>query len=551
VETRRAFRNGRYGAAIVAGLLLAAAFPNGNVAGFAWVAPGLVLFTAAGLKGGGAFRVGYVAGLASYLASLYWLLLIPVTGGLVFAKALGWIALSAYLALYPATWVWLCWKMFPVKWEEPFSVKLWAEKFLAAGWSRRLAWTLSGAALWVALEMTVARLLGGFPWLLLGDSQYRIVPVIQIASVTGVYGVSFLLVWFSLSLMSAMVSLARGGAGRAMLFAEIILPMLAAAVIFACGYAKVLKPEPKGRELKVALVQPSIPQTVKWDENENARSFAGVIKLSEGALTNKPDLLIWPESAVPRMVKWDEETHEAVCGLARSNHVWMIIGSDDFEPHPGAKTFKDGDYYNSSFLVSPDGKLAASYRKRRLVIFGEYVPLVKWLPFLKYLTPIEGGFVPGERAVSFDMPNLKAKASVLICYEDVFPHSPAKESGDDPDFVVNLTNDGWFGEGAEQWQHAAAGVFRAVENGLPLVRCCNNGLTCWIDPQGRMRQIFVGAKNGIYGPGFLIAHIPILPSGQKNAPTFYHLHGDWFGWACMGWAVLQFAIRRKTFYRAA
>ncbi len=552
----------RYGAAIVAGLLLAAAFPNFfsksvGVAGFAWIAPGLILFSALGLNGKKAFRVGYIAGLAYYIASLYWLLLIPVPWTWAWSKALGLVALSAYLALYPATWVWLCWKCYPAKWEGPFSLKSWSHQFLSVSWSRRMVWTLSGAALWVALEMVVARLLGGFPWNLLGESQYRILPVIQIASVTGIYGVSFLAVWFSMSLMSALVLLTRPGAARSMLFAEIIVPMLVAAIVFAAGYAKILQPRENSRELTVALVQPSIPQSVIWDENESDYRFQQLIKLSEQALTNKPDLLIWPESAVPRMLRWNKEISDAVLGLARSNKVWMIVGSDDFEPRPGAKTFRDGEYFNSSFLVSPEGEPAATYKKRKLVIFGEYVPLVKYLPFLKYLTPIgESGFSAGAHPVSFDMrlqpgPTtwVNVKASVLICFEDVFPQVAREYVWDDTDFLVNLTNDGWFGEGAAQWQHAAAGAFRAVENGVPLVRCTNTGLTCWVDAEGRERDIFRSDTNGVYGQGFEIVKIPLGATAAKRPPTFYRLHGDWFGWACVAWVTLRLMILSRFWPR--
>jgi apolipoprotein N-acyltransferase len=539
--------------AFLAGLLLAAAFPNLNVAGMAWIAPGLILFVAAGLSGKQAFRVGYVAGLAHYLASLYWLLLIPVPLVWAWSKVLGWLALAAYLALYPATWVWLCWKLFPAKWDGPFSLKGWLERYLSVSWPQRLMWSLSAAGLWVALEMTVARFLGGFPWNLLGESQYKIVPLIQIASVTGIYGVSFLSVWFAVSLVSALVLLVRPGTSRTMLFAEIILPMFAAALVFAAGYEKILQPQPAGRELKVVFVQPSIPQTVKWDESENEYQFNQVIKLSRQALTNKPDLLIWPESAVPRMLQWDKETFDAITGLARSNHVWMIIGSDDFAPNPGAKTYKDGEYYNSSFLISPEGKVMASYKKRKLVIFGEYVPLVKYLPFLKYLTPVGEngeGFSAGDSAVSFKMDNVNLSASVLICYEDVFPQLSRKDSRLDPDFLVNITNDGWFGEGAEQWQHAAAGVFRAVESGMPLLRCCNNGLTCWIDAEGRIRQIFRSDSHGVYGPGYMIATVPFGASDANNATTFYRLHGDCFGWGCVVWVILRLLSLARPWRKA-
>jgi apolipoprotein N-acyltransferase len=122
---------------------------------------------------------------------------------------------------------------------------------------------------------------------------------------------------------------------------------------------------------------------------------------------------------------------------------------------------------------------------------------------------------------------------VLICYEDVFPQLGRDSVGPDTDFLVNLTNDGWFGEGAAQWQHAATAVFRAVENRVPLVRCTNTGLTCWMDAWGRMRDIFHDAKGSVYGEGFLTVQIPLLSPAERGGPTFYNQHGDWFGWSCM------------------
>jgi apolipoprotein N-acyltransferase len=124
------------------------------------------------------------------------------------------------------------------------------------------------------------------------------------------------------------------------------------------------------------------------------------------------------------------------------------------------------------------------------------------------------------------------KTATLICFEDVFPHLVREYANSDTDFLVNLTNDGWFGEGAEQWQHAGSAAFRAVENGLPLLRCCNNGLTCWIDSRGRLQQVFRDKSGSIYGPGVMTAQIPLLPPGETRPRTFYNQHGDWFGWLC-------------------
>ncbi len=526
----------RWLTAIGAGLLLAVSFPKFGLAGAAWLAPGLLLFTTLGQGGGRAFRLGYVAGLAQYLASLYWLLNIPVSVAPIF----GWLALSAYLALYPALWVWLCWKIFPTR---PLPAEL--SPILTLNWFQRAGWLLACAALWVALEMVLGRFLTGYPWLFLGMSQYKILPLIQIASVTGIYGVSFLVAWFSVSLASAGIALLARSTKRWDFAADLRLPLLVVAAVVIFGVFKFANwPVPQQRELKVALVQPSIPQTMIWDSKDNTNRFNQLLRLSELALATRPDLLIWPEAAVPEMLRYDEPTLAAVTKLAREHQVWMIVGSDDAEPSKDPATPKGTDYFNSSFLVSPTGQLVAKYDKRRLVIFGEYVPLARWLPFLKYFTPIQGGFTAGDKPVFFEMPALRAKVSVLICIEDAFPHLAREYVRDDTDFLVNLTNDGWFGEGAAQWQHAANAVFRAVENDVPLVRCTNNGLTCWIDRFGVMREVYFGDSPDIYAAGFKTAKIPLLSTKERRAPTFYNRHGDWFGWGCVGVAAILLARRR-------
>jgi apolipoprotein N-acyltransferase len=391
--------------------------------------------------------------------------------------------------------------------------------------------------------MILARIFGGFAWDLLGVSQFRMTPLIQISAVTGVYGVSFLSVWVSLSLVSAGVMVIQRPTSRSVWLAEIFIPVLAVAVLFNLGLGHLRSREPAGRTLRVTLVQPSIPQNLIWEASNDALRFGELIRLSELALTNQTDVLIWPEAAVPKMLRYDKETFQAITDLARRHHVWMIVGSDDAEPRPKSKNLDGADFFNSSFLISPDGELVQRYLKRDLVMFGEYVPLHEWLPFLKYLTPIEGGFTPGKRAVPFDLETLHTATQVLICFEDTFPQLAREKLGTNIDFLVNITNDGWFGEGAAQWQQAATGLFRAVENHLPLIRCSNNGLTCWVDARGFLREVFTDPSGSIYGKGFLTVEIPLPPEGTSHKPTFNTRHGDWFGWSCTGIAAVMLVQR--------
>jgi apolipoprotein N-acyltransferase len=622
--------------AIGAGLLLTAAFPKISIAGFAWVAPALMIAAAYGKRGGDAFRVGYVAGLAHFLSSLYWLLLIPVTG----YPILGWVALGAYVALFPASWVWLVatWRTHAL---HPFS-SLSSPKEERVGvrrpflqdqihsprpsprsggeresgqcqtapvancesWSSRTLWSLGGAAVWVALEMVRGRLFSGFPWNPLGASQYQLVPLIQIASVTGVYGVSFLVVWISLSLFSAGRIIFRRPTLRMAWQGEIILPLVTVVALFVFGFARINEQNPSGATLRITLVQPSIPQTLIWNSSEDDKRFQQLLELSQQALNStgltnhepllgapasrrpagsqkpelagetpalpgtmqgrtgksKTDLLIWPESAVPSL---NETNYMAITNLIRAHHVWLIFNAEDSVWRPEAKNRDDFDVFNAAFLVNPEGRFAAVYHKQKLVVFGEYIPLVRWLPFIKWFTPITGSFASGERPVPFelerrpparpesnaDFPNAgsetgapnRVKTSTLICFEDMFPELAREYVEDDTDFLVNLTNDGWFGDSAEQWQHMAGGVFRAVENGVPLVRCCNNGVTCWIDATGRVREILKDQAGSVYGIGAMTIDVPL----QKHAPTFYNRHGDRFGWGCV---ILAAALLLKRIF---
>lgn len=533
----------RYFLALLAGLMLAMSFPKISVAGFAWIAPGLILFCGAGKTSRQQFWIGYVAGAAHFLASLYWLLFIPFPGGAI----AGWLALSAYLSLYTATWVWLCWKIFskfilPTENPQSSTSLSFGKKFLQTTWKQRAIWSLSCAVIWVALEMTMARLFSGFPWNFLGITQYKIVPLIQIASFTGVYGVSFLLVWFAVSLCCAGMLLVQKPQPARAWSAEILLPALAVALSFSFGFSRITQPNPAQPKIKVALVQPSIPQTLIFDPSQDEVRFSKIMRLSEKALEEKPDVLIWPESSIPPLT---EENLEAIRSMIRGNGVWMILGGDDAAIRETGNGNWETNYFNSAFLFSPDGNAVATYHKRRLVIFGEYVPLEKWLPFMKWLTPIGGSFTSGAGPVAFEMPPLHAKTSTLICFEDAFPHYAREHVDTDTDFLLNLTNDGWFGKSSAQWQQAANAIFRAVENGVPMVRCTNNGLTCWADKCGRLQQIFGSESGDVYGAGFLIAEIPLLAPGENHAPTFYNQHGDWFGWSCVAAAIVLLLLSVK------
>ena len=544
--------------AVVAGLLLAAAFPKLGIAGLAWVAPGLLLFSAAGQPAKVAFRLGWLGGFAFHLAALHWLLSIPVTG----FPILGWLALSAYAAVYPGLWLWLCWRLAPLPAASSRRPDA-TDREEVATYGQRTAWALKCAVLWVALETILGCVLTGFPWLALGVSQHKLVPLIQVASVAGVAGVSFLVVWFAVTAAGDMAGLLRQRGGFWKRRLACLLPLFVAVVAAGWGLSRfafsLQRMTPYGQHsVTLALVQPSIPQTMIWNPAEKTNRFAKLMQLSELALATKPDVLVWPEAALPEL---NDESFRAITNLVAMHKVWMIFGADDYELKPGAardsNQSSDYQFFNSAFLLSPEAKVVSSYRKRRLVLFGEYIPLVDWLPFLKWFTPIQSGFTAGKEPVAFALGASRRKddradhlqsptlrAGMLICFEDAMA-ATARESAADADFLLNLTNDGWFGEGAQQFQHAAHSVLRAVENGRPVVRCTNNGLTCWVDEMGFMHDLGVGDAD-VYGTGFRVVKLSV-PSPGSRQPTFYQRHGDWFGWGCvfvaLGLGLLQFRQR--------
>jgi len=373
--------------------------------------------------------------------------------------------------------------------------------------------------------MLQARLLGGYPWNFLGVSQFENFAIIQIASLTGVYGVSFLVVWASVSLLFAVLQIHRSPANPWSWVADVALPLQAIALVCGWGVFRVVKVPSAANKLTIALVQPSIPQQLIWQDGTADERLAKILKLSRLALATKPDLLLWPEACASISAeRWPD-----VFGMVKSSGVPLLFGTDDVERVRGTDEVR---FYNSAAFLTPKDLQLRSYRKRRLVMFGEYIPFEKALPFMKYLSPIGGSFTAGIEPLQFPMQESGYTIAPLICFEDSFPHGVREHVTSGTDLLVNLTNDGWFGAGSEQWQHAANAVFRAVENGVPLVRCANNGLTCWIDSLGRVRQFYGQESGDIYGAGFVSFDVPL---GQLHGQTFYNRHGDLFGWACLGW----------------
>ena len=540
----------RYPLAVMAGLAGALAHPTPGWAGLAWVAPALLWFGACGLRGAEGCRYGYIAGLVHFLVLLRWMRHIPLPIG---AEA-GWWALSAYCALFPALWIRLgllleggdSREAAPEDSDPPVgSGSAWlagARAYAQRPWAVRASRLMTLALAWVALEYLRSHLLTGFPWAPLGVSQWRQLPLIQLASVTGVYGVSFVVCWSSLALGGAFLSMGLRPESRWSWTAEARLPLMVTLLVMGWGFWEImgyrrLERQADPKTVRLALVQPSVPQTLQWDPDEQGRTFTKIEDLSRQAMALEPAVLVWPEGTFGL----SETNYARMVALIGKDGPDWILGADDAVAREGegAAGARPGlARYNAAFLRRGDGSMPPAYWKRRLVPFGEYVPLARWLPFLKWVTPIGDGFESGDRPWTFRLSG-GATAAPVICFEDVFPHGIRDHVGPEVDFILGITNDGWFAESAAQWQHTASAVFRAVENGVALVRVCNNGITGWWDACGTPRDVLGEATGNVYAPGVLLASVPV---GLPRTETPYHRYGDRFAQASLAlvaWRLLR------------
>ena len=488
-----------YGLAAMSGVLLAISFPLPGLAIVAWGAL-LPLLVAVGQKPArDAFRLGYCAGFVSFVAILYWLNIVMTTYGklpLPVSLVLT-LVLSSYLALFIGV---------------PFYLGRRAQE---AG----IPLSVSLPLLWVAGELLRSFLLTGFPWASLGYTQYRTLPLIQIADLTGVYGLSFLIVLGNVALLRLAVWV-RARNGVSFPFRETAILLLLLAMTVGYGFFRLNQPE-EGKKVRVALAQGNIPPDVKWDPAFQETTVATYERLSRQVLAGSIDLLVWPESALPFFYQTEEQYAARVQRLARELQCSLVVGSPAFR--------RDGDslrYMNSAFLLGPTGETLGRGDKYHLVPFGEYVPLAKLFPFVHKLVVGIGDFSPGEAITPLAAPF--GKLGVLICYEGIFPEISREFARKGAQLLVIVTNDAWYGRSSAPYQHFSMAVFRAVENRVPLVRAANTGITALIDSRGHIQGM-----TGLFREALLTGEVRL-----GNGNTLYSRIGDLFAWLCLLGGVL-------------
>ena len=503
-----------YALAAASGVLLALSFPKFGHPAFGWIAltPLLVALSRGGALSR-AFRLGVTAGVIYFAGTLYWITRVMAMYGhlQLWVAVLVNAALIAYLALFPAL----------------FAVVM--RRLIAAHGAPALT---AAPLVWVATELGRTYLLTGFPWVLLGYSQASVLPIAQLASIFGVYGVSALVA--GVSAAAAVVATTRDPGIRIRAIGGIAIPLVAVAV---WGSLRVADGEwtRAGQPIRVGLIQGNVEQSEKWELERSRAIFDDYLRLTRQAIAAGSELVIWPESSTPFLFEEDVPAADRVRAIARQARVPILLGSDHIEWRVENNRRIPDKFFNSAFLVRPDGTTAGVYRKMHLVPFGEYVPLKRLLFFAGPLVEQVGPFSAGDEATL--LPVAGHLISTSICYEVVYPNLVRQFVRGGSELLTTITNDAWFGPTSAPYQHFAQASMRAIEEGRYLVRSANTGVSGIVDPYGRVIE-----QSAVYQQLVVVGEARFL-----NGSTFYARHGDVFAYASVLLTVaLLFMSRRRV-----
>jgi len=470
-----------------------------------------LLVALADTSGWRAARLGYVTGAVSSVGLLYWTALVVVQyGGLALPVGIAiMVALCLAFSVFHALFGWSLGRV--------------VARFGPEG-------LLAAPVLWTALEYARRHTFFGFPWVLLGYSQQQLLPFAQLATITAVYGVSFLVCAVSSLLAYAAVTPSAPRRRAALAGVAVLL-----AGAWGWGSWQMRQPLRETGRVMVGLVQGGVRQADKWLP-ENAWANVGRhLQLTEQAAAQGARLVVWPESAVPFLFDEDPGVAALLKETAVRRRVYLLFGNDDRERSADGR----GRIYVGAKLLDPSGALVARYRKMQLVPFGEYVPLQPLFTlggrFAAKLVQEVSDFSPGSEATTGVVDGHRVGG--YICYEAIFPDVVRRFAAGGAELLVNITNDAWYGTTSAPHQHLAMAAFRAIENRRYMVRAANTGITAIVDPWGR-----VSDPTRLFDTTVLVREVPFVAE-----TTFYTRHGDLFAQACVALALaLVLAAARRA-----
>jgi len=539
-------------AAIASGMLGTGCFAPFNQGWLCWFAL-IPLLAAIWFSGENSKRrwlrdllLGYVAGVVFFTGTFGWL------GSLGTLFEDFWLhglplLLSLYLAMNFAFWGWFCGLVRPSPTKMEPTKDKWNQMLERAGKPATAmpasSWLRSTNNLWRAFLLASAWsthewirgwLFGGFGWNGLGVALWAKWPLIQIAEFTGVTGLSFVIAFVNVIAVTIPVRLfLEARTHRMRPHWDINFTMLGVVGLLVFGW-QVARNPPQTKPLRVVAVQANVPQKQKFDPQFAAQIFSRFTRLSAIPLQVEPppDLLIWPESAMPGPVLEDEETHRFVMDFSASTKTDLLLGTIDVE---------NGYDYNAAALVSDAGQHVQIYRKLHLVPFGEYIPLRHSFPLFAAVAGhwVPGDFETGQDHTVFRLTNSDVQVAPLICFEDTIGELTRKFVLRGANLLANVTNDGWFLHSAGSQQHLANAIFRCVETRRPMVRAANTGVTCFVNEFGRVTQLLQDETGGTFTEGVL--------AGEVNVPTerdltFYVRYGEVFAELCASVTLIAIIV---------
>ncbi len=497
--------------ALLSGILLVPAFPPFDFYPLAWVAliPLLMALLDKGIKA--SFVLGMLTGLLYFGGTVYWTFNPMYFFGNI--PAIPSFFLVIALCLYLAGYVGI-FSMF-------FSFLSGRSRFPAL---------LLVPVIWVTLEYLRTYAFTGFPWAVLGYSQYKFLTLIQISDITGIYGISFIVAAVNGAIFDVTAYWPKR-LSKMPLFERwpmtVGLSALVLVFILSMFYGTWrLKTREDGKQVRASVIQGNFEQEKKWDANFKSEIINTYKELSLKASEESPYIIVWPESSVPFIFDNDNLLSRELIDFQKTLDSYLLFGSVTL------KGIKDNKYElaNSTILLSPDAEVLSLYDKMHLVPFGEYVPLKSVFPFIGKLVTAIGDFKQGREYTVMNTPS--ANISSLICYEIIFPGLVRRFARNGADLFVTVTNDAWFGRTSAPYQHFAMAVFRAVENRVPVLRAANTGISGFIDSRGR-----IISRSGIFERTVLTENLIT----RSSTRSFYSRYGDLFAFLCIISFVLMIA----------
>ena len=495
--------------AVLSGLMLTASQPPAGLDWMAWFALVPLLKAAEGASCSRAFSLGVTAGLAHYLTLLYWLVVVLGRyGNLPSTVSVGaLVAVCLYLSIYVASFSTVVSRLGPHGFEVP----------------------LTTAACWVAFEFIRARVGLAFPWCLLGYSMHGRPLLIQIADVTGVYGISFLIALVNAFLYHLLSARSCTRAGIFAVEGALVTVALGATLVYGHRTIDGAHREAPSGSIRTAIIQGNIDQSVKWEPSYQAATMATYLERTESAVASGTDLIVWPETSLPFFFQDRTDWVRALRSLSTRSGASLLFGSPAYTAARGKTS-----YFNRAYLITPEGGRPLHYDKVHLVPFGEYVPCKRLLFFIERLVPAAGDFAPGRGVAP--LASDRFSAGVLICFEAIFPELARKHALAGASLLVNLTNDAWFGHTSAPYQHLSMAVFRAIETRLPMVRAANTGFSAFISPLGEIR-----ARTELFEAQSLLGTLPLPPAHT----TIYSRVGDAFALGMLALTAVVFVFRLR------